>query len=468
MRTPIRYQFMLPLLAVALISLLAVGIVSSRMAMRQARRQIETQLHGVVAVLSSSSFPLTAPVLRQMSDLADAEFVLTDSSARLVSASSDIDPQKLPPTQLTDQDNEPFRLGQRVELNDRRYRHSAVRVASPARARGATILHVLFPEERFDAAYRAAFLPPMIVGAVTLMAVVLVTQLIANRLSRNLSLLDRGVQRLAGGEFTELDLPRWNDETRDLTLAMNKTAERLREYQRELRQTEQLRTVSMLGAGLAHELRNAATGCRMAVDLHAESCPTAREDESIEVARRQLQLMENRLQQLLRLGSRPESSGSTRADLGAVVTEAVDLILPAAAHAKVRVDWNRPAEPSTVHGDPSLLSEVIMNLLLNALDAAAKSQAVGGPPGDVRVLLEHQGDKAVVTVSDSGAGPDGVVGPDLFQPFVTSKPEGVGLGLAIAKQFVSSMGGDIDWRRADRRTQFRIQIPTADKSRADG
>ncbi|MCA9239476.1 MAG: HAMP domain-containing histidine kinase, partial [Planctomycetales bacterium] len=303
-------------------------------------------------------------------------------------------------------------------------------------------------------------------GAATVLAVVLVSHLIASRLSRNLALLGGAVQRLAGGEFSAIALPRWDDETRDLTQAINKTADRLREYQQELRQTEQLRTISMLGAGLAHELRNAATGCRMAVDLHAESCPTASQDESIEVARRQLQLMESRLQQLLQLGNRPGPSGEMQADLRGIVSESIELILPAARHAGVRVDWRRPTDAHPVLGDPMLLSEVIMNLLLNALDAAAKRQAGGGPPGDVRVELARLGADEVLTVSDSGSGPEGAIGANLFQPFVTSKPEGVGLGLAVAKQIVTSLGGDIDWRRVKDRTEFRIRIPTADKGEA--
>ncbi|MCG8450408.1 MAG: hypothetical protein MI725_12640, partial [Pirellulales bacterium] len=78
MRIPIRYQFMLPLLAVAIASLLAVGIIHSRLVTQQTKARIEKQLHGVISVLSERSYPLTSSVLRQMGGLANAEFILTD------------------------------------------------------------------------------------------------------------------------------------------------------------------------------------------------------------------------------------------------------------------------------------------------------------------------------------------------------------------------------------------------------
>src|SRR6185369_12928271 len=83
--------------------------------------------------------------------------------------------------------------------------------------------------------------------------------------------------RIARGDFTEAPLPGIDDEIRDLSVAVNRTARMLADYQEEVKRTEQMRTVAMLGAGLAHEMRNAATGCRMALDIHAEHCGVSEE-----------------------------------------------------------------------------------------------------------------------------------------------------------------------------------------------
>ena len=82
----------------------------------------------------------------------------------------------------------------------------------------------------------------------------------------------------------------------------------LTEYEHQVRRSEQMRTLTMLGASIAHQLRNAVTGCRMALDLHAADCRGSGRDrgsdsgECLEVAQRQLKLMESQLQRFLHVG----------------------------------------------------------------------------------------------------------------------------------------------------------------------
>src|SRR3982751_501756 len=79
MRWPIRNQIMFPLLAAAIVSLTAVGVINAVLAERRTCARIEQQLRQVIGVLTTTSFPLTNTVLRQMRDLSDAEFVLVDT-----------------------------------------------------------------------------------------------------------------------------------------------------------------------------------------------------------------------------------------------------------------------------------------------------------------------------------------------------------------------------------------------------
>jgi signal transduction histidine kinase len=463
-RTPLQYQIMLPLAAVAIASLLAVGAINAWLATEETQASIDRQLQGVVRVLAASNFPLTDAVLRQMRDLSGAEFVLIENEGRQVSASLPALTDQLPLTDVVDA-SEKIVLGSQISLADKTYFHSAIQLKRPLEAGDSSTLHVLFPRERYDAAWRSAFMPPLVVGVIAVIAVGLVTQWISNRISRNLSRLGAGVQRLAGGEFAALELPARDDELRDLAVAVNQTATRLSEYEQHVRQTEQVRTVAMLGAGLAHEMRNAATGCRLAVDLHAENCQMAVGDDSLAVAKSQLQLMESRLRRFLQLGREQSHGTKLPLDLNQLVEELLPLVLPAARHARVAVDWRRANEETSVLADADSLGMVIVNLLLNAIEAAQKQATTAGNPALVSVSVMHVSSGNVeLDVSDSGSGLTDSVAKNLFQPFVTTKAEGVGLGLAVAQQVAVEHGGEICWSRQQGQTRFRLSLPLVAKS----
>lgn len=460
MRIPIHYQFMLPLLVVAISSLVAIGIVNSQRATQQTKSRIEQQLRGVLAVLAESSYPLTDAVLRQMGGLANAEFVLTDREGKPLASGISWTPRLFPGETITATAVEDVALGSEIVIDSRPYYHSAVLIGRRANKAETGILHILFARDDFEAAWRAAFLPPLLVGAVTILAVALVVHVVAGRVSRTLSALGDDVQRLADGDFSAVRPPKWNDETRDLASAVNQTARRLADYEAELRQTERLRTVATIGAGLAHEMRNAATGCRLAVDLHAEDCQLDAADESLEVARRQLAVMEDRLQQLLQMGQQNPTGGAEEVDFAKLVSRSIALVQPAANHARVDVAWSEPLEQVLVSADSDLVGQAIVNLLLNALDAA-KTELGGDLAGQVCIELRSREEQAELTIADSGYGLSEDLSENVFEPFVTTKPEGVGLGLAVAKRVVESFGGQIGWAREEGFTKFSIRLPLA-------
>ncbi len=446
---------MLPVLAVSLASLAAVGIINARAATRHTQEQIDNRLRGVVGVLAATNFPLTDSVLRQMRDLSSAEFVLVDQRG-VVQASSFAEAQPLTSDDPAVRPDE-VALGPAIDYAGSAYFHASIQLGKPDSRRDRT-LHILFPQSEYRRHWREAFIPPLVVGVAAMAAVAGVATIVARRISRTTSKLGREVLRLAHGDFTAVDLPQTDDEIRELSIAVNRTAAMLADYERQVRRTEQMRTLAMLGASLAHEMRNAATGCRMALDLHSESCPTDGDEESLVVAKRQLRLMESQLQRLLQVGKTPAAPRTADVDLGRLVEDLLPLIQPAAQHAEVQLDWLPPPSKLSVRGDKDQLSQVLLNLILNALEAARGEMSA--PNGRrVAVQLCAGGDHAQLEVSDTGPGPNGEVAPALFDPFVTTKPEGAGLGLAVARQVVEAHAGTIQWRRAEGVTRFSVSLP---------
>jgi signal transduction histidine kinase len=115
-----------------------------------------------------------------------------------------------------------------------------------------------------------------------------------------------------------------------------------------------------------------------------------------------------------------------------------------------------PAGPQhvAVRGNPEQLSQLFLNIVTNAIEAA-------GPGGSVEVSLRPSEGHIQVRVSDSGPGPPPQVAEQLFEPFVTGKPDGVGLGLAVAREIAQSHGGKIWWERDGGRTVFTVELPLA-------
>jgi signal transduction histidine kinase len=460
MRRPLRFQIMGPLLLVSLASLAAVGAFEARVAANRTRERIEGQLRGVVAVLATSNFPLTSPVLEKMRDLSSAEFALADASSEIVATSLARSPQKLSAKGAVARVAD-VKLGPPLTLEGRDYFHTTL--ALPHRAGERRDLHVLFPRDEYRRAWREALMPPLVVGVVAIAAVAAAAHILAARISRVTTRLGHEVQRLAQGDFSPVEPPETDDEIRDLALAVNRTAQMLADYEQQVRRTEQMRTVARLGASLAHELRNSATGCRMAVDLHAEACPLSEHDDSLSVAQRQLRLMESQLQRFLQVGKRPAEIIRREVDLTKLIEELLPLVRPAASHARVEFRCEVTGAP-IVMGDHDGLSQVALNLILNAIEAVQQLPAYGAQSRRVVVELSHHArDGAEIVVSDTGPGPAEAEAPAIFEPFVSSKAEGAGLGLAVARQVVEAHGGHVTWTRTYGVTQFRVTLPVLAK-----
>ena len=145
-------------------------------------------------------------------------------------------------------------------------------------------------------------------------------------------------------------------------------------------------------------------------------------------------------------------------DVFAVVRESVAFVAHDAAARRVQIDCRLPSAPCFVLGDQVMLQQVLVNLLLNAFDAMAEAVT----PADRRILIEAVRGPAIVEISvrDSGPGVPAHLSGRLFEPFVTTKPSGLGLGLSIVSSIVAAHGGTIGSHNAsDGGAVFCITLP---------
>jgi len=449
---------MVPMAAATLVAIVALSVLDAYLAARRATSLIERQIAEVTRTLAESNFPLTERVLQQMHGLAGAHFVLVDERGLVTSSRGDVDVALLPNSGARDAVDLDFVAA--IRVGDQAYYHALLSLPRRGAGAGPQRLHVLYPERAYRAAWQHAVKPPLVIGAASLVAVALIGAVIAYQVSRPLSDLRAHMGHIAEGEFVPVPLPRRNDEIRDLALAVNRMSEMLAKFEQEVRRTEQIRTLGHLVRGLAHQLRNSATGAVIAVDIHRHECPLGQENESMQVAARQLTLIEKFVRKFLSLDAR---SPRLHAPLNFVelVEGLIPLLRPTAAHVGVTLDVRLPAELLVIKGDWDALEHVVLNLLLNAIEAAERAPGVA-PIRDAAVcaeVLRRDSDRVCLVVEDTGPGPSADVAARMFEPFLTDKPHGTGLGLSLARGIVESHGGSIRWERRQTRTCFVVDLP---------
>jgi len=451
------------MLSVVILTIVVASVAVAYWRVDQVRSRQEDDLRRVAATLQTAPFPVNRWVLEVMKGLSGADFVVLDSGgkAKDFTLSFGADEGKplldLPLLDLqADRDLESFSASPAISLGGRNYLGSQVPLVRRLPSGEAVSLVILYPEDRWTAAVQQAAYPSLIAGGVMVLAVVVVTTVLARRLVRPIQRLGQQAAAIAAGDFTPVAVARRDDEIRDLAVSINSMTEKLSRYEEQVRRSERLRTLGQLGAGMAHQLRNSATGASMAIELHQRECPGGAAGESLEVALRQLRLMESYLQRFLALGrSQPVPHQSV--PLAELVEDVLGLVRPACVHARIDLRFCKPPEPLLAWGDPESLRHVLVNLLLNAVEAASRQAET---PAQVTVELARRGDdRVLLRVSDSGPGPTEAAQAQLFEPFVTDKPEGTGLGLYMARQIVEAHQGAISWQRCAGMTCFTVELP---------
>ncbi len=450
MHCSLRNRILIPLIAIQSVAVTVTALAMASLAARRGESQVVDRLNGVIDALGHTNFPHTASVLARMNGLSGAHFVAYDAQRRVLESSLpglDVLPESLrsiPSAVRLDS----LRGSPRVVLAGHSY--IAVALQSSAIARGTSLL-VLYPETSWRQAQWEAAVPPFLLGVGSLGAMAGVTSWIAHRVAERIRRVERQVALIAEGDFRELELGREQDEVRDLSRSINRMCVQLRELRGTVAKSERERLLAQLAAGLAHQLRNSLTGARMSIQLYARRHPAAGGDQSLEVALRQLAMTEEQVKGLLSLG-RVERRPPEAFDLRQLLADVALLVGPSCRHAQVALCLD-PAGPAVeLVADPAGVRAAVLNLTLNAIEAA-------GPGGRVRLTALPADNEVTIEVSDTGPGPPAQLGDAVWEPFVTSKPEGVGLGLALARQVVGEHGGRFAQTRADGETRFALTLP---------
>ena len=227
----------------------------------------------------------------------------------------------------------------------------------------------------------------------------------------------------------------------------------LRESQDHLRRADRLSALGEIAAGLAHEIRNPLAGVKGALEIIGSRVMRGTpEAEFADIGAKELARLEGLVSEFLTY-ARPQEPALRPSDIHDVVERVAALLRPEAERKGVALVFERPVTIPPLSLDPEQITQVIFNVVLNAIQATMAK-------GDVRIYESVQADWAVVDVIDEGPG----VAPEhlsrLFDPFFTTKPRGTGLGLAISHRIVMAHRGTIEaLPGSPSGSIFRIRLP---------
>lgn len=227
----------------------------------------------------------------------------------------------------------------------------------------------------------------------------------------------------------------------------------LRESQEHLHRADRLSALGEIAAGLAHEIQNPLAGVKGALEIVASRVSQGSpEAEFAAIGVKELGRLEGLVTEFLTY-ARPHDPALRPADIHHVVERVAALLRPEAERKGVALVFERPVTVPPVSLDPEQITQVVFNVVLNAIQATMAK-------GQVRIRESAEPGWAVIDVIDEGPG----IAPEhrsrLFDPFFTTKPRGTGLGLAITQRIVTAHRGTIEALPGSASGSiFRIRLP---------
>jgi two-component system sensor histidine kinase HydH len=285
---------------------------------------------------------------------------------------------------------------------------------------------------------------------------------LARGLSQSIQKLRVQIQDAAGrlgGELPAIvlsghgDLVELHSQMDHLSARIGAILQQLRERELEVLRAEQLAAVGQLATGVAHEIRNPLTSIKMLVQAGLEDKGVALANEDLRIIEQEIRRMERSLKTFLDF-ARPPKLERRQVDILPLICDVLGLTRGRMEKQGVQVEYDAPTEAIPLVVDGERLQQVLVNLILNALDAM--------PAGGTLTLKVHPRSTggAIIRIADTGGGIAQELMPKLFQPFVSGKETGLGMGLVVSRRIIENHGGTINVaNNSNKGAEFTICLP---------
>lgn len=458
LRRPMTRQVLGSMIVISILSSVVASAGIGFIWTRQIRSRYHDEIHRVAEILRSSTFPLHRSVLYQVKGLSGMELISLANDGKVIDSTLHVTVEEKPILAALRQaygvgKSRPQETSVRLAQNN----YQALVVPIPgARGSSAPVACVVILQRQTLLAreLQQVILPTIVATAVAVLVGLLLSIGIAHHITRPLVDLTEQTIKAAHDLHSDITLPKVDDETVNLAKAIQHLITERRDYEQTMRQEAHLQAAHQFALGLGHQLRNLLTALRMALELHSQHC-SLNDDEDLTVAIRQVRLIDSVLRQFLSLRA---FSGVQKepVNYAEIVQSVLDLLKPAFRHTGVAVHADISREPCPVMGHPISLEQLTTNLIMNALEAVQRASA---EPKVTVILRRSERGLIRLVVEDNGPGPPPAVEKELFLKPITTKRDGIGLGLFVAQLIARQHNGKITWTRENALTRFVFEFP---------
>lgn len=481
----LRSQFLVPLIATLFVMGAMIAVVSWWVAESSARRSIRSRLNNVLELGRAAPFPLTENVLRQIKDISGVELVILDSQTQsAIGTLPDVSEVAAWYRSMRTSPNWPTLTRETrllsVPVGGRTYDTLMEPVPLPAVRPGDDHLIALIDAAERWHVTRQAFWLPALTGILSTIALAFVAVSVVNRMVQRLERLEHQVERVATGNYATTEIDGVPEDAIDrLGASVNKMSQQLERARDEIVRAERTRMINLIASGMAHQLRNSLGGAvlllqsaarQSASQLHGNDAPP-----EITMALNQIRLAEESIRRLMTMshsGVQVTDHPMTIAEIHASLESFLGSL---AEHHRVSLSFVCvPADADRIIHRGETTVGAVLNLVMNAIEAAGDNGIVecqydfqsdrqrDAIPGD-SVPTTHVGVPATSgfhrwRIRDNGNGPPPEIAHQILEPFITTKPEGVGLGLPTTARIAQERGGSLSWHRESAWTVFAFTL----------
>lgn len=431
----ILYRIILPFTVLFGITAILSWLLSAYFITRYLDNSLKNQLEQVAGIISRSSYVLNPAILERIKEVVNAEIVLFDKNGQIVNVTfSEPDIQHKLKTFFQSYLHKPS-VGTEIKLGDTKYRAILRPVSLPEH--GQAYLSIWMPTLEAELLKKNIIL---IIGGITLLGIAgmaAVGYLIARTITAPVEELVGVTEKISSGSISERVLVNSEDEIGRLAQSFNHMIDQLMSFEQRLVESEKLATAGQMAAGLAHEIRNPLTSIKMLAQVLQERMKAQPEEQgTLDGLVKEIGRLDRIVQEFINRAM-PGELRLTQGNINQEVTEVIRVAQDSFAAKNIVVHQDLSDNLPSIPMDREKTKQVLWNLLLNAKEAMPKG-------GTLTVSTGMTDDQFIeISVEDSGQGVAGGEPERLFQPFFTTKPEGLGLGLSMSRKIVEKHGGEL-------------------------